>query len=192
MKIFKNILIYILVAISLFVCSTLTFYNFGCEKVVVVGTSMYPTLHEGELGIMIKKSLSTKLDRNDIIVFEKGEDKVSIVKRIIGLPGETIQITVDGKVLINDQEIDQSYLQEEEKLNTYRADYLPNMTLSLASDEYYVMGDHRSVSLDSRIEGPVKEEQIQGKLLFTYAQYNNFDSSTHKGDSKTYFPFRFF
>ena len=132
-------------------------------------------------------------ERGDIIIFKNPNDpNENYVKRIIGLPGEKIQIDVDGNVLINDQEIDQSYLQESEKINTYRSDYIQNMTLTLSNNEYYVMGDHRLVSLDSRIEGPIKEEYILAKLIFTYAQYNNFDSSTHQGDSQTYFPLRFF
>lgn len=192
MKRLKNVLVYIFIVTSFFICSTLAFYKFFCEKVVVVGTSMYPTLHEGELGVMIKKTFPIKFKRNDIIIFKKAESNVNVVKRIIGLPGEKIQIDVDGNVLINDQEIDQPYLQESEKINTYRSDYIQNMTLTLSNNEYYVMGDHRLVSLDSRIEGPIKEEYILAKLIFTYAQYNNFDSSTHQGDSQTYFPLRFF
>lgn len=191
MKIFKNILISILVVVSLFVCVTLSFYNFCCEKVVVVGTSMYPTLHEGELGIMVKKPFVFSLERNDIIVFEKGEEKTSIVKRVIGLPGEKVEITVEGKILINDQEIPQPYLQEDEYNYTYKGNYLENMSLTLSDNEYYVLGDHRSVSLDSRIEGPVKGNQILGKVIFTYAKYKEFDTETSKGNGKTYFPFKF-
>ena len=194
MKVFKNVMISIFVTVSLLTCLLLSFVNLFCEKVVVIGTSMYSTLREGELGLLIKKEVSPKIEREDIIVFTKhrGSEKINVVKRVIGLPGETLEIKEDGQIYINDNLISQDFLDEYQLLKTYVGLDSTYMKVTLQDDEYYVLGDNRFNSQDSRYEGPVKKNAILGKLIFTYAQYKNFDSNTEEGENKQYFPLRFF
>lgn len=194
MKVFKNVMISALITLSLLICLFLSFVNIFCEKVVVIGTSMYSTLREGELGLLIKKEIAPKIEREDIIVFTKprGNESINVVKRVIGLPGETIEIKEDGQIYINNQLISQDFLDEYQLLQTYVGLDSSYMKVTLKDDEYYVLGDNRFNSQDSRYDGPIKRKDILGKLMFTYAQYRKFDSNTETGEDKQYFPLRFF
>ncbi len=138
------------------------------QRTVVDGPSMDPTLADGQSLIMDKISYRfSDPERFDIVIFPGVYDETTgtspyYIKRIIGLPGETIQI-VDGKV-----EIDGEVLEED----TYGiTDYIEEAgiaeePLTLEDDEYFCMGDNRPVSLDSRYEevGPVTREEIVGKI----------------------------
>ena len=194
MKVLKNIMIALFISISILLCLFLSFVNIFCEKVVVIGTSMYSTLREGELGLLIKKEISPAIEREDIIVFTKlrGNETINVVKRVIGLPGETIEIKEDGQIYINNKVISQDFLDGYQLSKTYVGLDSSYMKVTLKEDEYYVLGDNRFNSQDSRYDGPVKRKDILGKLIFTYAQYKEFDSSTEKGEDKQYFPLRFF
>lgn len=138
-----------------------TVYAFG-NQVSVSGNSMSPLLNSGDVVLM--NQLVFDLDepkRFDVVVFQR-EDKKTNIKRIIGLPGETVQIQ-DGQVLINDQvlQIDK----EEKKIA------LPGLAenpITLGEDEYFLLGDNRDSSEDSRFSnvGNVKAEQIMGKVWF--------------------------
>lgn len=151
---------------------------FVVERNDVFGSSMQPTLYEGDK--VFCEKISTyfdNYDRFDIVVLstEGIEDKVSgkyLVKRIIGLPGETIRI-VDGKVYIKEVGASDFYLLDE-------SSYLPSETstnvmsyglehhydeITLGLDEYYCMGDNRMVSNDSRNLGPFKDDKIRGIVM---------------------------
>lgn len=191
MKIFKNILISFSVVVTLIVFASLAFFNFCCEKVVVVGASMQQTLEEGQLGLYLHKNmLLSGLKRDDIIVFSKNINfqKKYIVKRIVGLPGEHLKIDTDGAIYINGSKIKQFYLEPYQYARTYRTKYEENMEVTLKDNEYYVLGDNRGNSQDSRAEGPIKEDQIVGKMILTYGKYKNFNSVTQEGEGKDYFP----
>ncbi len=132
------------------------------QRTVVKGESMEETLHEGE-SLLVNKLSFYEPSRYDIIVFyPQGEDGDEYyVKRIYGLPGETIQIT-GNDIYINGEKIEDSYAK-----NPMDDSGIAEEPLTLADDEYFVLGDNREVSLDSRDPdvGPVKEKNIAGHVV---------------------------
>ena len=135
------------------------------ERTVIDGSSMEPSLHDGENVLVEKVSVRAGgVKRFDIIIFspEGVPDGKHYVKRVIGLPGETVQIA-DGKILIDGTPLDESYGMSEEI--SYAG--LAAEKITLAEDEYFVLGDNREVSEDSRYPavGRVKAGQIRGRVL---------------------------
>lgn len=141
--------------------------TFVITPVRVNGTSMYSTLNDGE--IMILNKLDYKfndIERFDIVVVKTDSNK--IIKRVIGLPGETIRY-VDNTLYINDKKIDEPYLTDKTDdfdLQELGYDRIPD-------DCYFVLGDNRDNSSDSRVIGPVKKSQIEGSaslVLFPFKE----------------------
>ena len=195
MKVFKNIVIWLLTLCAIASLCVFLFINFCCGKVVVDGTSMNPTLQTGELGLFIKKdTIFSNIKRNDIVIFdgELSDESELLIKRVVGLPGDHVKISLDGSILVNDQELDQSYISQEQILATYQLVNLRNMDVTLQDDEYFVLGDNRLVSFDSRIFGPIKEGQLKGEFKLSYGRFKNYDSSTNEGSDKSYFPLKWF
>jgi signal peptidase I len=139
------------------------------QPVKVEGTSMLPRLHDGER-IFVNKliyydeySWAPKLDRGDIVVFWFPDDpSKSYIKRVIGLPGDTVEVH-EGIVRVNGRDIEEKYL--DPRLNlSHRS--LPRT--HVRPNYYFVMGDNRDNSSDSRIWGLVPKKYIYGKALFRY------------------------
>jgi signal peptidase I len=133
------------------------------QPVKVEGNSMNPLLSDQER-IFINKFVYhfEPIDRGDVVVFWYPLDRSkSFIKRVVGLPGETIQIRagdvfIDGHEL-SDQFVPPNYLDG--------SNYGP---LKIPADQYFVMGDHRDSSNDSRVFGPVPRSLIYGKAVFAY------------------------
>lgn len=139
--------------------------TFFLQRTIVDGPSMEPALKDGESLLIEKISVwSGNLERFDVIVFYPNgkDDKEYYVKRIIGLPGETVQIE-DGRILINGEILEEDYGYEEEI--SYPG--LAAGEIVLGEEEYFVLGDNREVSFDSRYTkvGNVKKENISGKVI---------------------------
>ena len=134
--------------------------NIFLFDILVVGDSMHSTLVDGEMGFATKENFIINIDREDIIIFEK-EDK-EIIKRVIGKPLDHVRITKDG-VYINDELLNESYVSSENLDCTYLINSEYN-DIVLGENEYYVLGDNRSVSYDSRYYGPISRDKITGKL----------------------------
>ena len=133
------------------------------QRTEVVGSSMYPTLHDGDNLLVDKISYRfTDIERFDIIVFEyQHEENVYYIKRIIGLPGETVQIT-DGNIYINGEILEEDYGYE-----VMESAGLAAEPVTLGENEYFVLGDNRNDSTDSRDPrvGNITRDIIVGKAF---------------------------
>lgn len=108
------------------------------------------------------------VERGDVFVYKAPDSpRKDYIKRVIGLPGETIMIST-GKVYINGQLLDEtSYLAS--TVITSGGSYLPDgKTITIPNDSYFMLGDNRSQSIDSRQYGPVAKQLLIGKELFCY------------------------
>lgn len=143
------------------------------QPVKVEGTSMAPLLSDQER-IFINKFVYhfEPIERGDVVVFWYPLDRSkSFIKRVIGLPGDTIDIR-DGHLYLNGNEMAEPYVP---------ASYLDASSYAprtLGPDEYFVMGDHRDSSNDSRMFGPVPRQYIYGKAVFAYWPADHFGSLT--------------
>ena len=134
-------------------------YAFGTQ-VQISGQSMTPCLQAGDVVLMNRLSYDLgSPDRMDVVVFQR-EDRRANVKRVIGLPGETVQIR-QGRIWIDGEE-----LEAEPELSRVSLAGLAENPVLLGEDEYFLLGDNRDSSEDSRFAniGNVKREQILGKV----------------------------
>ena len=136
---------------------------FLCQPVKVEGTSMLPQLAD-EQRIFVNKFLYhiDGVERGDVIVFKFPEDPSrSYIKRVVGLPGETVEIR-EGTVHIDGLAVSEPYVAPR-----YR-DRASHPPVAVRKGEYYVLGDHRNTSNDSRMWGTIDEAFITGKAVFAY------------------------
>ena len=147
MKITKELMPYIIIVVVV-----VLFRGYIATPVRVDGDSMNPTLKNGQ--ILILNKLDKNYERMEIIVFDyKGE---RLIKRVIGLPGEEVYIK-DNKIYINDEEI------KDYSDSVITADY---KRVKVPDNSYFVLGDNRGGSADSRIIGMISIDEIRGSILF--------------------------
>src|SRR5580693_8713303 len=157
----------LVIALSLSVVIIIFFY----QPVKVEGTSMTPLISDQER-IFINKFVYRlePIERGDVVVFWYPLDhSKSFIKRVVGLPGDEVEIR-RGHVYINGRTLEEPYVPAQ-YVDT--AAYGP---VQVPHDEYFVMGDHRISSNDSRIFGPVPEGFIYGKAVFAYWPWTQFGS----------------
>ena len=160
------------------------------QPFIVRGASMDPTFHTGDYVII--DQITYRFEdpkRGDVIIFQHPDTpSIYLIKRIVGLPGETVeiagkQITVRNKTTGESKVLDQSYLADEKLSN----EFLPPTTLE--KGEYFVMGDNRKQSSDSRVWGVLPRESIAGRAfirLFPFNQVGLFPGfNTASADSET-------
>ncbi len=138
------------------------------QNYYVNGHSMRPTLHTNEY-ILVDKAqyLFSKPQRGDIIVFEYPLDtSVDYVKRVIGVPGDTVEVDADGQVTVNGVAINEPYVNDLD--NPYEPE-----TITLKANQYFVLGDNRGDSSDSRDWGPVPAQDIIGKATLVYWPFSD-------------------
>lgn len=145
-KIIKEILSYVIIIVVVILIRT-----FIGTPVRVNGTSMVPTLKEGE--VLYLNKLNKSFDQEDIVVIDKKVEGSAIIKRIIGMPNDKIKC-INGVIFINDEKYEDNFGSGE------TSDF---DEITLGDDEYFVLGDNRIVSKDSRVLGPIKEKYIEGK-----------------------------
>ncbi len=133
---------------------------FIVTPVRVNGPSMNETLSDGD--ILILNKLDKKYDRFDIVVLSSNVVGEAAIKRVIGLPGETVEIQ-NGAVYINTKKLEDPY-------NNINLEDLEKTKLN--NNEYFVMGDNREVSLDSRYFGAVNEKDIEGTAHLRLFPFN--------------------
>lgn len=149
--------------VCIFVWFVITFIG---QRTVVNGDSMKNTLHDQD-NLWVSK-VSYHLhdpERFDIVVFPYRDSEVYYIKRIIGLPGETVRIDEQGNIYINGEILEEHYGME-----TIDSRHIGRAIeeVKLGKDEYFVMGDNRNDSRDSRFEevGNIKRSEIDGKAVF--------------------------
>ena len=152
------------------------FINFIYAPIVVVGDSMNPSLRDGDVvGVNMLATVFDDIERFDIVCFPYKYNKNSYyIKRVIGLPGDTIEI-INDEIFINGEKLLEFYGYYDKEVTSKYGDIGP---INLSIDEYFVMGDNRNVSDDSRSEdiGVVKKETITGVATFRFWPFDGIGS----------------
>ncbi len=158
MKKFINDLIpYIIIVIVV-----VLFRTFIMTPAVVDGLSMHDTLNDHDIVIINKIVMKTNnINRFDIVVLKNNTDGDKIIKRVIGLPGEKIEYK-DNKLYINGEEIE----------DNFKTNETTDFTAETKENEYFVLGDNRELSKDSRYLGNFKKENIIGKVDFRFYPFD--------------------
>jgi len=169
-----------MIIICLVVAKLLTSFVF--LSVMVSGSSMETTLTNGDKGItdgIFYKIFG--IDRFDIVILEEKGYKEKLVKRVIGLPGETIKYE-KGVLYVNGEVVEEKFISDEVKLQTVTPYGNDTFEITLAKNEYYVLGDNRGNSTDSRYFGAIKKSQIKGVGMMLFAGCKSVsDSGACKG-----------
>ena len=152
--------------------------TFVAQRTDVNGTSMVPTLEDGDQLICDKISYRFRdPERFDIIIFPYQYQKNTyFIKRVIGLPGETVRIDYDGNIYINGEILDEKY-----GLEKMAYPGIAEQEITLGDDEYFVLGDNRNVSEDSRYPdvGLIKRKDIIGRAWLRIYPFSKFGLITH-------------
>ena len=152
--------------------------RFVGQRTEVIGSSMVPTLQDGNQ--LITDKISYRFgdpERFDIIVFPHEPDHEFYIKRIIGMPGETVEIGEDGTIYINGEVLEENYGYGETHPQEIEGE-----KIVLSEDEYFVMGDNREVSLDSRYAevGNIPRSIIIGRAWLRLYPFDEFGLLTGK------------
>lgn len=165
----------ILVALVL----AIVLYLFIMTPHEVVGNSMHPTYKNGEF--LMANKITYRISepkRGDVIIF-KFSDTQDFIKRVIGIPGDEVMIK-DGKIYINGEMLDESnYLSS--SVITNGGEYLhEGQSITIEQGKYFVCGDNRTNSSDSRVFGPIEKEAIKGKAWIVYFPFSEFRIVQHE------------
>lgn len=164
-SIFLDFIETIVIALAIFVI----IYLFLFQPHQVRGNSMYPNFHDGDY--ILTDKISYRLGepkREDVIIFiAPRNENYDYIKRIIGLPGDKIKINDEYQILVNNEAIEEPYLTEGTK--TFGGNFLDvGKTITIPTDQYFVLGDNRNHSSDSRDWGLVPRKNIIGRAWFRY------------------------
>jgi signal peptidase I len=158
---------------------SIVLYIFVMTPHEVIGNSMHPTYKNGEYLMANKVTYRLKdPQRGDVVIFKYSETQ-DFIKRIIALPGDTVMLK-DGQLYINDTLLDESnYLNS--TVYTNGGDFLKEGESKIIPEgEYFVCGDNRPHSSDSRVFGPVEENDIKGKAWVVYFPFAEFRIVQHE------------
>ncbi len=161
---FKAVLPYIIIIIVVVLIRT-----FIITPIQVDGLSMYSTLDDNE--ILLLKKYDKDYERFDIVVFDYNNTK--LIKRIIALPGETVKYE-DNKLYINGEYVEEDFL--DENMETYDFSLEELGYEEIPEGYYFVLGDNRTNSTDSRIIGLISEEELDGTTDFAIFPFSKFGS----------------
>jgi signal peptidase I len=164
-RLLREILEVAILTLLLFIVVHLVVQNYRVD-----GPSMQTTLHNHEYILVDKAQYAfSKPRRGDVIVFEYPLDTTQdYVKRVIGVPGDTVTVDADGTVAVDGTVISEPYVSTPTYLCPDEVSGAGTSTWVLKSDEYFVMGDNRGNSSDSRCWGPVPAHDIIGKAALVY------------------------
>lgn len=159
----KNALVELIIYVLIIVLCVVFVPRYVIQRTIVDGTSMNDTLQDKDNLLVEKVSIHFKNpERFDVIVFYPygRENEKYYIKRVIGLPGETIQIV--GDTIYVDGEV----LEEDYGKDPMTSAGVASSPITLGDDEFFVLGDNRAVSEDSRVFGPVSKDKIEGRAIF--------------------------
>ena len=143
-------------------------YFFLGRPFTVSGASMYPPLHNGDRMVLSKVG---DVHRFDVVILKAPDENVEYIKRVIGMPGDTVEMK-SGVLYINGKKVDQPFINTEAlaKQTVFIDDFtLESLTgeAKVPEGKYFVLGDNRGVSKDSRMIGFIDRSAIEGKAVFT-------------------------
>ena len=162
-----------IVSTVVFVVAVTVLFDLAIPRSLVDGHSMEPTFYESDRLVVSRVHyLLGQPDRGDIVVFNslvpsEAELGIMLIKRIVGLPGETVEIR-EQRVHINDEPLDEPYIKE-----ACRIQRCNDQSWTLEADQYFVMGDNRNNSRDSRRFNAVPLQKIVGQVVFRYWPYTS-------------------
>jgi len=161
-----------------FLVAVFTLLQLALPRSVVNGTSMQPSFNEGERLVISRLNyLFGEPQRGDIVVFNSPRplrnDEPSLIKRVIGMPGDTVELR-NQQVYVNDVLLEEPYINEPCSAND-----CADEVWELGPDEYFVMGDNRNVSRDSRSFGAVPADNIIGEALLRFWPVTAIDLVDH-------------
>lgn len=167
----KNEIMEWIKSIALAIIVAILIKTFIFNTTYVLGSSMHPTLNEKDRLFTNKLTLYfSKPDQGDIVILKAPDNpNKDYIKRVIGLPGDTVEI-IDGKVYLNGEMLDENYLEEGAYTHTY-----DDSQWIVPEDQLFVLGDNREegASKDSRYFGCIPIDSIKGKANFRYFPFDS-------------------
>lgn len=163
---FMDILEVIVLAVGIF----LIVYLLILRPHKIKGQSMHPTFPDAEYLLTEKVSYyRNDPQRGDVIVFKPPISEDEFIKRVIGLPGDTVRVE-GGKVYVNEKLLKEDYIKVDTNPSAFLAE---GQTYTVPAGNYFVMGDNRPHSSDSRAWGPITKKVITGKAWVVYYPFSN-------------------
>lgn len=132
---------------------------------IVRGSSMEPTVFPGDVLVTVAHSCWTifgQARRNDVVIVRRANDRIAIVKRLVGLPRETVRLT-GGELFVNGEQVHSPYVDRGNHVNDY-------YSVNLTDNQYWVLGDNRSNSVDSRQLGPIRRDELLEHVVLVIAR----------------------
>lgn len=147
-----------LIRLGVWIVASVVVFKFILVPIRVTGISMEPTYHDGRINFVNRLAFKwSKPQRGDVVSVRYAGESIMLMKRVIGLPGETIQIR-RGVVYINGEPLEEPYLYKPRRWGTKEN--------HLGPDEYYVIGDNRTMDQDAHVFGAIPERRIVGKVIW--------------------------
>lgn len=173
----KSLLTFVL---EMFVMAAATFaiFTYVVKPIHIQGSSMKPTVYNNDLAVVNVLGLKMNgVQRFDVVIVNSNRISDHLIKRVIGLPGETVEYK-DDVLYIDGQRVDEPFLDQDFMSQSIAEAHTTNFTYdfsyTLQDDEYFVMGDNRLHSEDSRGLGPFHIDEFLGKNGFTIFPFNHF------------------
>lgn len=154
-----------MIGVSLIIAFSVRY--FIAQPFIVRGASMEPSFEDREYLVIDELSFYFRIPgRGEVLVFRYPRDpRQFFIKRVIGLPGERIEIK-NGRIKIYDDNNPQGFVLEESYLSPSGRPTRPDVSVTLGQDEYFVLGDNRDFSSDSRVWGPLNRNFVIGRAIF--------------------------